>query len=79
MSMLLSPTQTDTTQSDAFVTVRAHVPDDLAVTTPEVNEQLAVPVVTVDVTTPDPEPPVVATIIPVTKSPVVIETERGVW
>ena len=64
--------------SDAFVTVRAHVPDDLAVTTPEVNEQLAVPVVTVEVVAPDPEPPVVATIIPVTKSPVVVDTARGV-
>ena len=65
-------------KSDAFVTVREQMPADFAVTTPEVNEQLAVPVVTVDVTTPDPEPPVVATIIPVTKSPVVIETARGV-
>ena len=54
------------------------MPADFAVTTPEVNEQLAEPVVTDDVVAPDPEPPVVATIIPVTKSPVVIETERGV-
>ena len=64
--------------SDAFVTVKEHVPADLAVTTPDVKEQLAVPVVTVEVTVPDPEPPVVATIIPVIKSPVVIDTERAV-
>ena len=64
--------------SDAFVTVRTHVPADFTVTTPEVNEQLAVPVVTDDVVAPDPEPPVVATIIPVIRSPVVIETERAV-
>ena len=65
-------------ESDAFVTVRAHVPADLAVTTPEIKEQLAVPVVTVDVVAPDPEPPVVETIIPVIKSPVVIDTARAV-
>jgi hypothetical protein len=64
--------------SDAFVTVRAHVPADLAVTTPEVCVQLAVPVVTVEVIAPDPEPPVVATIIPVIKSPDVMDTERGI-
>ena len=65
-------------ESDAFVTVREQVPDDFAVTTPEVKEQLAVPVVTVEVVAPDPEPPVVATMIPVTKSPVVVDTARGV-
>ena len=65
-------------ESDAFVTVSEHVPADFAVTTPEVNEQLAVPVVTDDVVAPDPEPPVVATMIPVTKSPVVVDTARGV-
>ena len=64
--------------SEAFVTVRTHVPADLAVTTPEVNEQLAVPVVTDEVVAPDPEPPVVATMIPVTRSPVVVDTARGV-
>jgi hypothetical protein len=64
--------------SDALVTVRAQVPADLAVTTPDVSVQLAVPVVTDEVTAPDPEPPVVATIIPVIKSPDVIDTERGI-
>ena len=64
--------------SDAFVTVKEQVPALRAVTTPEVSVQLAVPVVTVEVTAPDPEPPVVATIIPVIKSPDVIDTERAV-
>ena len=64
--------------SEALVTVKEQVPADLAVTTPDVKEQLAVPVVTVDVVAPDPEPPVVATIIPVIKSPDVMDTERAV-
>jgi hypothetical protein len=64
--------------SEALVTVKEQVPADLAVTTPEVIVQLAVPVVTVDVVAPDPEPPVVATMIPVIKSPDVMDTARAV-
>ncbi len=54
------------------------MPADLAVTTPEVIVQFAVPAVTVDVVAPVPEPPVVATIKPVTRSPEVVDTAREV-
>jgi hypothetical protein len=66
-------------ESAAFVTVREHVPDVFAVTTPDVSVHVAVPVVTEDVTAPVPEPPVVATVIPVIASPEVVVTSRAVW
>ncbi len=66
-------------ESVALVTAREHVPDVFAVTTPDASEQVAVPDVTEDVTAPVPEPPVVATVMPVIASPEVVVTARGVW
>ena len=65
-------------ESAAFVTVREQVPDVFAVTTPDASVQVALPDVTKDVTAPVPEPPVVATVIPVIASPEVVVTARGV-
>jgi hypothetical protein len=66
-------------ESAALVTVREHVPEVFAVTTPDASVHVAVPDVTEDVTAPVPEPPVVATVIPVIASPEVVDTARGVW
>jgi hypothetical protein len=60
------------------VTVSEHVPDVLAVTTPDASVQVAVPDVTEDVTAPVPEPPVVAIVMPVIASPEVVVTARAV-
>ena len=65
-------------ESAALVTVSEHVPAVFAVTTPDVSSHVAVPVVTDEVTTPVPEPPVVATVIPVIASPVVVVIARAV-
>ena len=65
-------------ESAALVTVSEHVPDVFAVTTPDVSVQVAVPDVTEDVTAPVPEPPVVATVIPLIASPDVVEIARAV-
>jgi len=65
-------------ESAALVTVREHVPDVFAVTTPDASVQVAVPDVTEDVTAPVPEPPVVAMVIPVIASPEVVVTARGI-
>ena len=48
-----------------MVTVRVHVPTARADTTPDVIEQLAVPLDTVDEIEPVPEPPMTATMMPV--------------
>ena len=65
-------------ESDALVTVSAHVPTARAVTTPEVIAQLADPMVTDKVTDPVPEPPVTDTMMPVYRSPLVVATESAV-
>jgi hypothetical protein len=65
-------------ESAALVIVREQVPDVFAVTTPDVSVHVAVPDVTEDVTAPVPEPPVVATVIPVIASPEVVVTARAV-
>jgi hypothetical protein len=65
-------------ESAALVTVSEHVPAVFAVTTPDVSVHVAVPDVTVDVTAPVPEPPVVAIVIPVIASPEVVVTSRAV-
>ena len=65
--------------SAALVTVREHVPVSFAVTTPEVNVHFAVPVVTVEVVAPVPDPPVTAIMIPVYRSPVIVDTSRAAW
>jgi hypothetical protein len=69
---------TEYDESAALVTVSEHVPEVFAVTTPDVRVQVAVPDVTEDVTSPLPEPPVVATVMPVIASPEVVVTARGV-
>jgi hypothetical protein len=69
---------TEYVESAALVTVSEHVPAVLAVTTPDVSVQVAVPDVTEDVTAPVPEPPVVSTVIPETVSPEFVDTARGV-
>jgi hypothetical protein len=51
--------------SAAFVTVSAHVPTARADTTPAVNEQLADPLDTDEVTVPEPEPPIIERMMPV--------------
>ena len=63
--------------SDAFETDNKHVPKARAVTRPAVNVQFAVPDVTVVVTDPVPPPPFTATMIPVTRSPVVVATDSA--
>jgi hypothetical protein len=63
--------------SDAFDIDNKHVPKFLAVTSPAVNVQFAVPDETVVVTDPVPPPPFTATMIPVTKSPVVVATDSA--
>jgi hypothetical protein len=63
--------------SDAFETDNEHVPNARAVTKPAVNVQLAVPDVTDDETEPVPPPPLIATMIPVTKSPEVVATDNA--
>jgi hypothetical protein len=63
--------------SDAFERESEQVPKFLAVTSPAVNVQFAVPDVTVVVTDPVPPPPFTATMIPVTKSPVVVATDSA--
>jgi hypothetical protein len=69
---------TEYVESAALVTVSEHEPAFLAVTTPEVRVQVAVPDVTEEVTAPVPEPPVVVTVIPMIASPEVVDTTRGV-
>jgi hypothetical protein len=63
--------------SDAFERESEQVPKFLAVTSPAVNVQFAVPDVTVVVTDPVPPPPFTATMIPVTRSPVVVATDSA--
>jgi hypothetical protein len=63
--------------SDAFEIDNKHVPKARAVTRPAVNEQFAVPDVTDIDTFPVPPPPLIATMIPVTRSPVVVATDSA--
>jgi hypothetical protein len=63
--------------SDAFDIDNKQVPKFLAVTSPAVNVQFAVSDVTVVVTDPVPPPPFTATMIPVTRSPVVVATDNA--
>ena len=63
--------------SPAFDIDNKHVPKARAVTRPAVNVQFAVPDETVVVTDPVPPPPFTATMIPVTKSPVVVATDSA--
>lgn len=51
--------------SPSLVTVNVQLPTARADTTPDVNEQFAVPFDTVDDTEPEPEPPRTDTMIPV--------------
>lgn len=63
--------------SDAFDTDNEHVPKARAVTSPDVSVQFADPCVTEVETFPVPPPPLIATMIPVTKSPVVVATDNA--
>jgi hypothetical protein len=63
--------------SDAFDIDNKHVPNARAVTRPAVNVQFAVPDVTDIDTFPVPPPPFTATMIPVTRSPVVVATDNA--
>jgi hypothetical protein len=63
--------------SDAFDIDNKHVPKARAVTKLAVNVQFAVPCVTDIDTLPVPPPPFTATMIPVTKSPVVVATDSA--
>jgi hypothetical protein len=63
--------------SDAFDIDNKHVPKARAVTKLAVNVQFAVPCVTDIDTLPVPPPPFTATMIPVTKSPVVVATDNA--
>jgi hypothetical protein len=63
--------------SDTFDIDNKHVPNARAVTRPAVNEQFAVPCVTDIDRLPVPPPPFTATMIPVTKSPVVVATDNA--
>lgn len=65
--------------SAALVTVSVHVPTARADTTPEVREQFAVPLDTDDVVEPVPEPPEIDKMIPVKRSPFVVETDKAAW
>ena len=65
--------------SPSFEIVNTHVPFARAATTPPANVQFAVPVVTEVDNAPVPAPPVTETMIPVTKSPVVVEIESTGW
>ena len=65
--------------SPSFEIDSTHVPFARAATTPPANVQFAVPVVTEVESAPVPAPPVTDTMIPVTKSPVVVEIESAGW
>ncbi len=63
--------------SEAFETDSEHVPNARAVTRPEVSEQFADPCVTDIDMLPVPPPPLIATMIPVTRSPDVVATDNA--
>ena len=65
--------------SPSFEIESTHVPLARAATTPPANVQFAVPVVTDVERAPVPAPPVTETMIPVTKSPLVVAVESAGW